>query len=775
MIKETKPSWYSHLLPRSIAQRLCVYVAISTSIVFVLSASVHNLQYQNELIKSTHLKASLQVHNTAVDIDNFIQQASLITTAIAVRQQYLGHYRDHHDIEFYNSLLEKTPRRLIYGDYFAFEDKTGIHGDGCPGVDRKSMPVEAPDLTYDYHSPDQEWYHQAKLTGKMHICEPYYDDGGSNVSMVSVTEPVYEKNGKFLGVAGVDIYIDGLRSIIMDDHLLDSASSDYTFMISRSGKIIAHPDTRLLMSKTSKGSSINDIPEGKYISQNPEGNKVVVINKERRWLFWTTAPDTGWKVVLNVREADILAPLRKSEELAISAGFIGILLVVLIVYAISKKITAPLVRIVKASTALSLGDADQDLEIYTNDEVGQVAAALRNVTAYRNYMVYIAESIAAGDLTVHVEPRSSKDTMGIAFQNMVKGLRDLINQIMENAHSVASTSISLNESAGRSREIVAQVHSEMTEVTQAMAASNEISNHLAQTSTKQSDAAIAADEVARCSETAVEHVTQSAKQAADIVQNAVNMAETGDTAVKQSIQIMADIESEVISAANTIRHLGSSSGEISVIIETIGNIAEKTNLLALNAAIEAARAGEHGRGFAVVAGEVRKLADQSFHATGEIDRIIEAIQSEVREAVHAMENSQKKVTDGVSQSREAEEILHKIVDSIHSVSDEVNRMTQFANETTHAMKEIIAQTTDVRDQAENASACTEEMNSSTNTVLESAHHVRAVIEEQIHRINEVTSAAGYLHTMADNLRVLIDKFQTEQPDETTSYITNKAA
>jgi hypothetical protein len=77
-----------------------------------------------------------------------------------------------------------------------------------------------------------------------------------------------------------------------------------------------------------------------------------------------------------------------------------------------------------------------------------------------------------------------------------------------------------------------------------------------------------------------------------------------------------------------ISELGDMSDRISGMVEVIRKIAAQTNLLSLNATIEAARAGEFGRGFAVVAGEVRKLAQDSRHATESIDAIV----TEVRES-----------------------------------------------------------------------------------------------------------------------------------------------
>ena len=95
---------------------------------------------------------------------------------------------------------------------------------------------------------------------------------------------------------------------------------------------------------------------------------------------------------------------------------------------------------------------------------------------------------------------------------------------------------------------------------------------------------------------------------------------------------MHAIRASATDVAARMRELGSLSGNIGTVVETIDEIADQTNLLALNAAIEAARAGEHGPGFAVVADEVRKLAERSRSETRQIADLIERVQSSAQAA-----------------------------------------------------------------------------------------------------------------------------------------------
>ena len=172
--------------------------------------------------------------------------------------------------------------------------------------------------------------------------------------------------------------------------------------------------------------------------------------------------------------------------------------------------------------------------------------------------------------------------------------------------------------------------------------------------------------------TNAEDSSQASAEAKVVARSGVSKTELASASIET-------MNAAIQSAASVIASLDERSNNVGGVLGVIKGIAEQTNLLALNAAIEAARAGDSGRGFAVVADEVRTLSQRTHQSTQEIEKMIEQLQSEARLAVQSMENAQSTATEGMERVREAAAALH-------SMTEQVERMSKLNDETLKRMQ-----------------------------------------------------------------------------------------
>jgi methyl-accepting chemotaxis protein len=253
-----------------------------------------------------------------------------------------------------------------------------------------------------------------------------------------------------------------------------------------------------------------------------------------------------------------------------------------------------------------------------------------------------------------------------------------------------------------------------------------------------------ADTVAETAKHAVDHARSSSADAAEARRAAVE----GLEAVLRANEAMVSMRDGSEHITTAIEALAGKSEQIGAIVTTITAIANQTNLLALNAAIEAARAGEQGRGFAVVAEEVRKLAEESQHAAGEIKSLIETMQIETRAVVEVVQFSTQSTTDTAATVEHARSAFEGIGDMVNKMSE---RMEQIAGESeqvseqTDIMRENINEVAAV---AEQASASAQQVSASTQETSASVEQI-AVNSEQLARDAKRLAA---LFAVADAMR-----------------------
>ena len=162
---------------------------------------------------------------------------------------------------------------------------------------------------------------------------------------------------------------------------------------------------------------------------------------------------------------------------------------------------------------------------------------------------------------------------------------------------------------------------------------------------------------------------QKLKEVTAATKTADEMANDSRENISHIVQELQELTQRVNENNQSIDNLTQQMNDINSIIALITDIADQTNLLALNAAIEAARAGEHGRGFAVVADEVRKLAERTHKATGEISVSIKSLQQEMSDINGSSENMKSIVDRSAAKIMEFEDLLVKLSDISNSIVD----------------------------------------------------------------------------------------------------------
>jgi PAS domain S-box-containing protein len=368
----------------SIARRLQLGVGIAAGLVLGLTVWFNYRVSREELERQTNAKAAAEIGAAARRLDDFITRIGMVPRAIAVRQQAFGRDPDPGMVAYLREFLRQTPVAEVYGAYIAYEYVDSKHGGGCVAIHRKNWPALTP-VDYDYHDPQQEWYAGPKRSRAFYVTEPYFDEGAGNISMVSLTTPVFDAATNFIGVAGVDLALDRIRELVQAARQAEAgrgSTNAFAYLVSRAGKIIAHPKEELMLRKGFAGADLTSRPGGELVAARPEGFAAATMDGERRRVYWATSPVSGWKIVLNLPEDEILVPVRKLTLHSALAGGAGLLVLVLLVTAIARRFTNPLLELTRTAAAIEQGKFREgmlgDLPEH-RDEMGELARSFRNM------------------------------------------------------------------------------------------------------------------------------------------------------------------------------------------------------------------------------------------------------------------------------------------------------------------------------------------------------------------------------------------------------------
>ncbi|MDX5363560.1 MAG: methyl-accepting chemotaxis protein [Pseudazoarcus pumilus] len=327
----------------------------------------------------------------------------------------------------------------------------------------------------------------------------------------------------------------------------------------------------------------------------------------------------------------------------------------------------------------------------------------RSISRPLQAAIEVAEFVSREDDFTHKVPEEGVAEVmraAQAFNALMDKLRMILGETGQSSHAIAEAAQSLSASSGT----------------------------LSHSAELQSDAASSMAAGVEQASVSISETASNAEAAADLVQRARERTGSALALMNEMVDRVRQIATRVNASSRDVIELETGSQKIGGIVAVIREIAEQTNLLALNAAIEAARAGEQGRGFAVVADEVRKLAERTSSATGEIGTIIEDIQSRVGGTVQAMQDTDSEVGSSLELVTRTAAALEEIGQSSSHVSENVQGIANAIREQNAAVQQVATNVERIADMTEQNSSAAQD-NAAT-----AAH-----LEEQVARLDALIS------------------------------------
>ncbi|MCM1064781.1 MAG: methyl-accepting chemotaxis protein [Eubacterium sp.] len=410
----------------------------------------------------------------------------------------------------------------------------------------------------------------------------------------------------------------------------------------------------------------------------------------------------------------------------------------LFIYSVSKKTAATVCTLVPMDVITGQAEEIRSLTfaLVVVACVVVVLVGLLIVSGIQKNMKRISKGfgvVAQGDLTVRVDAKGHDEFQNLAgsANNMIRNTKSLVNKVTGATDQLEVSAKDVEQVSGVINDYSASITKAVNEISETM---TQQTSHVEECVAKTN---ILAEELQEVSNT-VERVGRLVDETEEMIDQGVKIIRLLGDRAKQTTDITATV-------GQNIESLRQETEIINSFVGTITEISEQTNLLSLNASIEAARAGEAGRGFAVVAEEIRKLADDSAKAAGEIS--------------HNVSHITARTDQSVESAHEAGTMVASQTEAVEQVVTVFNNMQLRMKQLVEGLNAIVESTERADEEKSDTVAAIDQISTSIEETADSVITVRDSVEKLMENVEGLTETADSLGKNMQELKTEISVFK----------------
>ena len=548
-------------------------------------------------------------------------------------------------------------------------------------------------------------------------------------TVVMFAAPIFQSDEKDAPVAGVLVARrDGAQTLSeVVVNLKSSMKSGYSYLVDRTGTIIAHPNTDLVTNQFNPMKEVEGNPSLKPLAhlfeaalKEKNGISRYVYDGKNLLGHYSEVPGHSWLLFSTIEKSDVDSQLTHMRFIVFAIGALFIIAGLIIAFFIGRSIAKPVVSMAGTLEEVGKGDLTRRINLFSKDEIGDLSGHFNSTLENIKDLILMIKKESEALSGIGAALASNSTENATAVKEIVSAIQTIQGRVANQSSSVTQTKVTIEQISGSIDKLNEQVENQSSSVSQSSSAIEEMLAN-------------------------IQSVTQTLVKNAGNVKELMDASEVG----REGLQgVAADIQ-EIARESEGLLEINS----------VMKNISSQTNLLSMNAAIEAAHAGEAGRGFAVVADEIRKLAENSGEQSKTISTVLKKIKGSIDKITLSTGYVLDKfaaIDDGVKTVSEQEENILDAMEKQGTGSQKILEAIGQLNEITRQVQDgsgrMLDGSREITGESKILENVTDEITGGMAEISKGADRIRVAV-------NEVNKISGQNKEIIADLEVAVSRFK----------------